>query len=108
LSLSVNQKSRFPALSVHRKLLVVFLLAACAQTSGTARGIVIEVEGDLDEVTSFTVLVEGGEMTFLPVEGGAYDFPLSHLREHLRTGEPVLVTWELDGGRRVALALADG
>jgi hypothetical protein len=97
----------------HRKaflLLIVLLLAACAaQTSGTSRGIVLGVDGSLEEVTSFTVLVDGEEVTFAPVEGGDYDFPLSHLREHQRTGEPILVTWELDEeGNRKALALADG
>lgn len=99
---------RYGVISAHRTLLIALLLVACAQTSGTARGIVLGVEGSLEEVSSFTVLVEGQELTFVPVEDGDYDFPLSHLREHLRTGEPILVTWQLENGTREALALADG
>lgn len=83
-------------------------LVACSQASGTARGVVTSVEGTLQEVTSFTVLVEGSELEFVPVDGGTYAFPLSHLREHQRTGEPVLVDWELEGSVRYALSLADG
>jgi hypothetical protein len=95
-------------LTAPRFVVIVALLAACTQTSGTARGIVTSVDGDLTEVTSFTMLVEGSELEMLPVEGGDYDFPLSHLREHQRTGEPVLVAWELRGSVRYALSLADG
>jgi hypothetical protein len=83
-------------------------LIACNQTSGTARGVVTSVDGSLEDVTSFVVLVEGSELEFLPAANGEYDFPLSHLREHQRTGEPVLVGWELVGSVRYALSLADG
>lgn len=94
------------------RILFIGLLAvtslACNQTSGTVRGFVTSVEGSLDEVTGFTVLVEGSELGFVPVQDGDYDFPLPHLREHVRTGEPVLVGWELVGTVRYALSLADG
>jgi hypothetical protein len=83
-------------------------LVACDQTSGTALGLVTSVEGDLQDVTSFVVLVEGDELEFTPSPEGDFDFPLSHLREHQRTGEPVLVGWELVGSVRYALTLADG
>lgn len=88
--------------------LAVVAMVACSQTTGTVRGIVTSVDGDLEDVTSFTILVEGSPITFVPVEGGDYDFPLSHLREHQRTGEPVFVDWELVGTVRYALSLADG
>lgn len=88
--------------------LAVLSPIACAQTTGTSRGVVTAVEGSLDEITAFSVLVEGSEVRFLPVEDGDYDFPLSHLREHQRTGEPVFVDWELVGSVRYALSLADG
>ena len=94
------------------RILVLVVLAstslACSHDSGTVRGVVSSVEGSLDEVTGFTLLVEGSELEFVPVPDGDYDFPLSHLREHLRTGEPVLVDWELVGTVRNALSLADG
>jgi hypothetical protein len=112
LNLSVSIHKGYNAVNRHRKvglsILIALLVVACAQTSGTSRGIVLSVEGSLEEVTSFTVLIEGEEVTFVPVEEGDYDFPLAHLREHQRTGEPVLVTWELEDGIRSALALADG
>jgi len=81
---------------------------ACSQTSGTARGVVTSVEGTLEDVASFMVLVEGSELEFTPSPKGDYAFPLPHLREHQRTGEPVLVGWEMVGSVRYALSLADG
>lgn len=83
-------------------------LVACNQTEGTARGVVTSVDGSLEDVSSFVVLVEGSELEFTPTTDGEYDFPLSHLREHQRTGEPVLVGWEIVGSVRYALSLADG
>ena len=83
-------------------------LIACTQTEGTARGVVTAVDGTLEDITSFEVLVEGSEIEFTPTADGDYDFPLSHLREHQRTGEPVLVGWEIVGSVRYALSLADG
>jgi hypothetical protein len=89
-------------------VLLAVALIACNQDSGTVRGIVTAVDGGLDDVTSFVVLVEGDPLEFTPSPQGDYDFPLSHLREHQRTGEPVLVGWELVGSVRYALTLADG
>jgi hypothetical protein len=77
-------------------------------TSGTVRGAVISVEGDLTDVTSFSVLVQGEEMHFLPIEGGDYDFPLPHLGDHQRSGALVVVGWELRDDVRYAVSVADG
>ena len=101
------QRPRIPVL-VPAMLALTMALTSCSQTSGTARGVVTSVDGTLEEVTSFVVLVEGAELEFAPVADGDYDFPLSHLREHQRTGEPVLVGWEIVGSVRYALTLADG
>jgi hypothetical protein len=87
---------------------VVVVLAACAPESGTMRGVVTSVEGAIDQVTAFTVLVEGAEERFLVDEDVDYGFPLSHLREHQRSGEPVLVEWRLVGTVMHALSVADG
>ncbi|MEX1124321.1 MAG: hypothetical protein WD895_04525 [Acidimicrobiia bacterium] len=89
---------------------IVALVAvmACTQTSGTARGVVISVEGSLEQVISFSVLVEGEEWLFLPVDDGDYEFALPHLREHRLSGQPILVGWELVDNVRFALSLADG
>ncbi len=89
-------------------IVMVASLLACTQTSGTSLGVVTSVEGSLDEITAFSVLIEGSELRFLPVEEGDYAFPLSHLREHQRTGELLFVDWELVGSVRYALSLADG
>jgi hypothetical protein len=70
--------------------------------------VVTEVEGSLSEVESFTVLSDGDEIVFLPVEGQSYEFPLDHLQEHLRSGEPVVVEWEIRDGVHYALAIGDG
>ncbi|GEM_PF-983331 len=97
--------------SLFRVLVVVVIglvVLSCSQTSGTARGMIVSVEGTIDEVTAFSMLVEGEELEFVTVEGADYGFPLSHLREHQRTGDPVLVEWELVGTVRRALSLVDG
>jgi hypothetical protein len=71
-------------------------------------GVVVAVDGDLSEVRSFTLLVEGDELIFVPTDYGDYAYPLSHLRDHLRDGVPVSVKWERRDGQRVALAVDDG
>ncbi|HEY7583524.1 MAG TPA: hypothetical protein VIB78_07900 [Acidimicrobiia bacterium] len=87
--------------------LAAFVLLACTSNSGTAMGVVIAVDGTLSEVNSFTLLVEGDELTFEPVPDGDYPYPLSHLREHMRDGSPIFVTWERVDGVLRALALED-
>ncbi len=89
-------------------VLGLLLATACAQTSGTVIGSVINVDGDLSEVRSFTVLVEGDEMVFVPIDDGDYAYPLPHLRAHLRDGSPVKVGWERRGDELVATTLEDG
>ena len=88
--------------------LVLLLATACAQTSGTVMGTVINVDGDLTAVQSFTLLVEGDEMVFVPTAEGVYAYPLPHLRDHLRDGTPVRVGWERRGDQLVATSLEDG
>ena len=88
--------------------LVLLLATACAQTSGTVIGTVIKVDGDLTAVQSFTLLVEGDEMVFVPTDEGVYAYPLPHLRDHLRDGTPVRVGWERRGDQLVATSLEDG
>lgn len=87
---------------------LLLLMAACTPTSGTAEGTVIGVEGSLVEIAAFTLLSGGTELEFIPIESQSYEFPLSHLREHLRTGEPVVVEWELRDDLRYALSITDG
>jgi hypothetical protein len=90
-----------------RGLAVLMLAAACSQSSGTVVGTVVGVEGSLIEVTSFTVLVAGDQMTFIPRDDGDYAFPLTHLHQHLIDGTPVRVGWEQGAQGLEAVTVAD-
>jgi len=80
--------------------------------SGTAEGIVIAVDGTLAEISSFTlVLADGTNATFIPEAGMLFDgtAPLSHVRDHLASGDPVQVEYRtLEDGTRSALEVGDG
>jgi hypothetical protein len=88
-------------------LTIGLVLAACSG-SGTITGIVVDVTGDLTDVESFTVLTDGERHTYTLLPGADYAFPPGHLRDHLRSGDPVRVGWEERDGTRVALSLEDG
>lgn len=87
--------------------MAALVLVACSSNGGTMVGTVVAVDGGLEEVASFTLLVEGDQLTFVPTPAGEYDFPLSHLRQHLIDGTPVRVGWMRDGDQLVAISLAD-
>ena len=60
-------------------------------------GVVIEVRGDLSSVEEFAILTTGGDrVTFTPADGVLFDdrAPLTHLRDHLRSGEAVVVEFD--------------
>ena len=59
-------------------------------------GVISEVTGDLTEIQSFVILDdEGKSHLFTPEQGLVfYGGPLSHLRDHIITGERVVVTFE--------------
>lgn len=92
---------------MRRAALFLILLTACG-AQGEVRGLVTAVDGDLDSVTSFTVQADGISYVFVPAADGEFDFPLPHLREHLRSTEAVLVTYRDAGDRLEATAVADG
>ncbi len=99
--------------SASRLAALALLLAACTPATEptaakTVIGVVVAVDGDLSEVTAFTVSVGGEEMTFTPSPAGDYEFPLPHLRDHLRDGAPVRVGYVDEAGALVAVSLADG
>lgn len=89
-------------------ILLTLGAVACSPGTGTTVGVVTEVQGTLTDIESFTVLADGEETVFLVIEGQEYEFPLDHLREHLLSGEPVVVDWEIRDGERHALAITDG
>ena len=88
--------------------LIATVSAACSSDGGTVRGIVVSVDGDLADVTSFEVRADGETLRFHPAPDGDFDFLLTHLRDHLRTGEPVIVGYEDRGSGLVATSLSDG
>jgi hypothetical protein len=75
--------------------------------SGQLTGIVIAVDGDLTTVRSFDVLSEGDRFVFEPAPDGDFAFPLAHLRDHLRTGEPIAVEYERVDGALLAMRVSD-
>jgi hypothetical protein len=68
---------------------------------------VIDVQGDLASVESFTVLTEDGPVVYLPDVEITAPFPLPHLRDHILSGEPVVVLWEIREGVEVAVSVDD-
>ena len=87
-----------------------WLLDRDPQPGESVEGIVLELEGDLTDVTSFVILDAGGERyTFVPAEGLTFHGgPLSHLRDHITSGDAVFVVYEraVDGSL-VAVEVSD-
>ena len=80
-------------------------------TDDTAIGVVIDLEGDITAVSSFVLrLPDGSDQRVVPAPGILFhdDVAIGHLRDHLRTGEPVRIDYEvLDDGSWVALEVED-
>lgn len=84
------------------------LLLSCS-SSTTVRGVVTAVEGDLASVQAFTMRTDSGRTLHIsPSPDGAFEFELVHLRDHLRSSEPIVVTYEVRSGLAVAVAISDG
>ena len=83
------------------------VLALLPSESGQLTGIVIAVDGDLTTVGTFEVLSDGDRFVFEPSPDGDFAFPLSHLRDHLRSGEPVAVEYERVDGVLLAMRVSD-
>ncbi len=77
-------------------------LVGCAQPpDGPAVvGVVIAVDGNLSTVDSFTIVTpEEERLTFVPdPDTGNPGFPLVHLADHLRSGDPIEVRYEERAG----------
>lgn len=91
-----------------RLLAIVLILAACGGSVTTLEGTVVAFEGDLTTVTSFTVRTPDGEFTLRPAATIDSAFPLPHLREHMTTGDPVRVSYEVVGDDLIATRVDDG
>jgi hypothetical protein len=91
---------------------VVLVVSACGGDSDdapdTVEGIVSEVTGDLTTVESLVILdADGNSHLFKPTPGLLfYGGPLSHLRDHVVTGQRVAVTFETGAyGESVAVLI---
>ncbi len=91
----------------------VAILSGCggAGETGIATGVVIDLEGDLTTVSSFVLrLPDGSDQEVVPAPGIRFhgNSAISHLRDHLRSGEPVRIEYEvLDDGSWVAGVVED-
>jgi hypothetical protein len=90
-------------------------LAGCSgsdpASSDTLTGVVSEVNGDITTLTGFVVLApDGSSHRFTPADGLLFEGgPLSHLREHIITGQLVIVTFEQGSdGELIAVHVEDG
>lgn len=94
------------------KLAIALLVvaAACSSTGRVVEGRLIEVQGDLSAIESFVVLTSDGESFEFVADAAAtfHDGPLSHIRDHLISGEPIVVSYTERDGQRVATGVEDG
>lgn len=99
---------RHPVVRPRTAIALAVLLVACSGSSqGTTEGLVVDVKGDLEVVTEFSVLGGDGIEVFSPAGDGDFAFPLPHLREHILSGTPVVVFWELRDGVKTAVLVDD-
>ena len=79
-------------------LVLALLVVSCAVAPDDAfvTGVVIAVDGNLTEVASFTIVTPDEEqLIFVPdPDGGNPGFPLVHLSDHIRSGDPVKVHFD--------------
>jgi len=98
----------------HRATLLIaaVALAGCAGGEGRVTGSIVGVEGDLDGIVAFEIQSGGSRYRFVPDDGldafGDDGTPLTHLFEHLQTGDPVRVTYRVEDGENVAILVEDG
>ena len=72
-------------------------------------GVVVALDGDLETVRSFDVMIPGGTvLRMVPQPEGTFDFPLPHLGSHMRSLDPVRVAYqEAEDGTLVAVRIGD-
>jgi len=90
---------------------LLVMIVSCGGGRDKARGVVIEVEGGITDITGFLLrLPDGRDLRLRPADGVLFheNAPLGHLRDHLRSGEPVEVEYEiLDDGTAIAYVVTD-
>lgn len=93
-------------------LLVLLVAGSCAGEERRVTGAVTGIIGDLAGITSFEVRPPGEDpITFEPDDDldvfGDGTTPINHLFEHVQTGQPVRVTYRVEGDVNVAVAVED-
>lgn len=77
----------------------------------TATGLVIDVQStSAVDITGFTLRTADGQIQHYAVgrlDTASPGFPAVHLRSHLISLVPVVVTYEMDGDQRVAVRIVD-
>jgi len=90
--------------------------ALVAQSLGIGRpttqtGLVIDVQSNSAvDITGFTLRTQDGQLQYYVVgrlDTASPGFPAVHLRSHLISLIPVVVTYEMDGDQRVAVRIVD-
>lgn len=96
-------------------LFLLLVLAACTDASDGATaeapdevtGVITDIESpSFGEVEHFTLREEGETFTIYIADDVEYEFPLSHLQEHLGT-DPVTCKLEERDGKLYALTIDD-
>lgn len=76
----------------------------------TIEGVVVAVDGGLTRTMSFTLLVDAGDqILFFPTATATFHGgPISHIRDHLTSGSPVIVEYAvLEDGTYAAISVTD-
>ena len=89
--------------------LVILSLVSCAGSDQTViTGVVVDYQGDLVTVQSFTVQTPPGErLQFVPAADADFGFPLPHLKEHMVSSEPVEVRYVAEDDLLIATSVSD-
>lgn len=104
--------SRFRCLLTEGVIAATFL-AACGGSGGggTVNAVIIDVTGDLTTVDRFVVrLPDGTDQVIETAPGIRFhgDASITHIRDHLRSGAPVRITYDvLDDGTWIAREVED-
>ena len=92
-------------------ILLLVAIAACGGGRESVRGVVIEVEGGITDVSGFLLrLPDGSDLRLEPADGVLFhdNAPIGHIRDHLLSGESIEVEYEiLDDGSAVAYSVTD-
>lgn len=92
-------------------IVVTLFGGACGGGDSVVEGVVVGVDGDLSGVEAFSIRTAGGDVfVFVPAPGIRFhdEAPLSHLTDHLISGELIEIEYEtLDDGTLVALRVED-